>query len=303
MKNRTKILIVALVAVFVSVGFFTTVVGASNDTLVITSEEVSGARGETVEVVLNVTQNPGFAAMRIKVSESKDFELISVTNGSVMRDITTGKNILWDSASNSTATGTLVTLTYKISDTAKLGKNEIKVTLIDCFNEDLLAVNVSLTNIVINVESQPEVEETTTATVPPVETTEATTVDATVATEEQTTTEAEVVETTEKTNDVTEEQTTVETNGGVATEEIGADTEEETPAETNNGGQGSATATEPENSGTESQERDTQADTTPVETETEGKEQDKKGCFGTLAASPLVIITLMGVALVFKKKQ
>lgn len=296
MKNRTKILIVALVAVFVAVGFFTTVVGASNDTLVITSEEVSGERGETVEVVLKVTENPGFAAMRIKVSESKDFELISVTNGSVMRDITTGKNILWDSASNSTATGTLVTLTYKISDTAKLGKNEIKVTFIDCFNEDLLAVNVSLTNIVINVESQPEVEETTTATVPPVETepkpvetnpapvetTEATTVDATVS---------------------TEEQTTVETNGGVATEESGADTEEKTPAETNNGGQGSATATEPENSGTESQERDTQADKTPVETETEGKEQDKKGCFGTFMASPLVIITLMGAALVFKKKQ
>lgn len=308
MKNTNRILIFAIIAVFLTTVLFTTVAGAANNTLTITAEEVSGERGDTVEVVLKVSENPGFAALRITVSESKDFELISVTNGTVMKTMTSGKNILWDSATNSTATGTLVTLTYKISDTAKLGKNVIKVTLRDCFNASLNMVEVSISNIVINVEGQPEVEDTTTVVTPPVET-EPKPVE----------TEPKPVETTEIVTDNIEDSSVESTTEGSKVEDTTTKDEGTEDVSVDNGGVGIDTEATETNDASEDSETDpaNNDDTT----ESDGKAPDaneskqeytsededdsktnKKGCFGTLSISPVILVILAGAAFVFKKK-
>ena len=159
MHNKIKALISTLIVALLIVGLFPMAASAADNNLVITASEVTAHRGETVQVVLNVTENSGFASLLINVAETEGFELVKadIENGSIMSKMTVGKNILWDSIEDSTLTGTLVTLTFKVLDNAKIGKNEIKVTAIESFSYDIETnicedVTVSIPNIVINVE-------------------------------------------------------------------------------------------------------------------------------------------------------
>ena len=168
MSNKIKILVYTLIVGLLVVGLFPIAALAADGNLVITASEVTAKRGETVEVVLNVTENTGVASLLINVAETEGFELVKtdVKNGTVMSNITVGKNILWENIEDSdtmsipkdsTAMGTLVTLTFKIADNAKLGKNEIKVAAIDSFSYDVdtnvcADVTINVSNIVINVE-------------------------------------------------------------------------------------------------------------------------------------------------------
>ena len=159
MKNYIKLLtatlIVALTFALIAPAVF------ASDALVINSEAVECERGKTVEVALVVESNPGFAALMINVSKVPGIEVTNVENGTVMSQMTSGNNILWDAASNSTETGTLVVLTFSISDTAELGEHQITVNAFECFNDSLKSVNVSIAPIVINViEEKETVEET-----------------------------------------------------------------------------------------------------------------------------------------------
>lgn len=121
--------------------------------LVIDIAEVNAKSGDTVSVVLNVTENPGFAALLITVPEIKGLELQEVTNGTIIETMTSGVNILWDAVENSTATGTLVTLTYKVTDSATLGTNTANIIVRACNNVDLQEVSVEIAPIVVNVSA------------------------------------------------------------------------------------------------------------------------------------------------------
>ena len=124
---------------------------ASTGSLVIDVAEVSAKTGETVSVVLNVVENPGIAGLLITVPEIKGLELQEVTNGTIIDTMTAGINILWDDVENSTATGALVTLTYKVTDSAPLGTNTVNVIVRSCNDADLREVSVVVDPIVINV--------------------------------------------------------------------------------------------------------------------------------------------------------
>ena len=105
---------------------------------------------------LVVNSNPGFAALLINVSEMQGIEVVNVKNGSVMATMTSGRNILWDSVSNSSSTGTLVELTFRITNSAKAGEYIINVSALECFNDSADDVTVVIDPIVINVIEKSE---------------------------------------------------------------------------------------------------------------------------------------------------
>ena len=150
MKSKIKVLAIIVSALMIMAFIFPVTVSADGK-LEISTSSAEGKRGDTVDVVLTVDQNPGFAALLINIPASSGFEVVEVKNGTVMRQITIGKNILWDSSSNSTATGVLLTVTIRITDAAKVGENKINVRVIECFNADFNSVSVSIKPIVINV--------------------------------------------------------------------------------------------------------------------------------------------------------
>ena len=161
MNLKIKILAV-VIAVFMAIVFMCSIitVGAAN-ALKINTTGAEGERGDTVKVTLNVESNPGFAALLIKIPETDGIEVVEVKNGTVMRQITVGKNILWDSSSNSKATGTLLTVTLRIGENAKSGEHVINVKVFECFNDKFEAVDVNIEPIVIRVIGDDVKEDTT----------------------------------------------------------------------------------------------------------------------------------------------
>ena len=130
MKLSLKITVFTLLVTLMIACVCPAISAASADTLVITSEEVTAERGDTVDVALVVTQNPGFAALRIEVKSVEGFEITKVTNGSVKSTMTAADYILWDDSKNTSITGTLVTLTFKISENSPAGKLRVAVMIL-----------------------------------------------------------------------------------------------------------------------------------------------------------------------------
>lgn len=161
MKLSIKITVFTLLVALMLASICPAVLAGSDDTLVITSKEVTVERGDSVDVALVVTQNPGFAGLRIHVAATDGFEVAKVTNGTVKNTMTAGYYILWDDTKNTSNTGTLVTLTFKISEDAPLGKNNIDVILADCCDAALEDVEVSIAPIVINVQEKTSEENST----------------------------------------------------------------------------------------------------------------------------------------------
>ncbi len=112
--------------------------------------------GETVQIPLVLTQNPGLIAARLKVSYDSDaLTLTGVSEGEVQGEYTFGADlgvmpyiVLWENSdffSDCTATGELVTLTFRISDDAAPRNFPITVSYDpeEVYNADF--VNVDLT--------------------------------------------------------------------------------------------------------------------------------------------------------------
>ena len=233
LKNR---LISIIIAIFITVTLICPVIMAGADgTLTVSASSTEGRIGDTVEITLTVDSNPGFAALLINVKTGDGFELVSAKNGTVMHNMTTGNNILWDSASDSTSTGTLLTLTIKICENARLGDNNIEIKVLECYNSSLKSVNVEIEDLQIKVvgdQQHPETEST---------------VESSAETTETESTIESSAETTEKCDDSTassdtelDETVTPDCNLGEGeTENDDTDNREETTQHANKGGCGS----------------------------------------------------------------
>ncbi len=97
----------------------------------------TGKQGDTVTLSVRLSSNPGLISMKFTVSYPSDLELTNVSNTGTLGGWTTPSpsisspyTIRWaDSlaAANSTATGTLVTLTFKIRDSATPGTKTVSI--------------------------------------------------------------------------------------------------------------------------------------------------------------------------------
>ena len=270
MYSKIKIFAFVIVTALLVGGLFPISLLAADDEVVITAPEVTAYRGGTVDVVLNVKQNPGFATLLINIADHQgiepatevknDEEVKIVKNGTVLPNMTVGNDvfgILWDGIKNSTVTGTMCTITFEIADDAKLGKNEIGITVKECFGYDeatdtMPEVSVNISNIVINVEERPADESTSTETTP--------------------------------TETTPTETTPTETAPASPEESTAANNESNSKVET----EGNATV-------------NTEGTEQGVNDATGGG--CISGCSGAIVAAPILVACLVGGAFIFKKKR
>lgn len=94
--------------------------------------------GGTVSVTISLANNPGIAALAFRVSYPKGaMALESAVAGGLFGSATLNTStgmFLFDDAADVTENGTLLTLTFKVSDMAALGEYRISVEIISCNN-------------------------------------------------------------------------------------------------------------------------------------------------------------------------
>ena len=269
---------------------------SASSKLEVSASKVEGERGDTVVVTLTVDNNPGFAALLINIPTVKGFEVVSCVNGNVMRQMSVGKNILWDSASNSTKTGTLLTITFRISEDAPAGDNYISVRVAECYNDDLNSVPVEMDKIKITVLGEVLPEDTTTETEETTTEIEETTTESekiTTETEEITTESEETTTETEETTTETEETATETEEATTEREEIPTETEESTEIEDSD-----CSHEETEISS----ENEEQASTEKAPSGADSNSNDESGCGSSMLGSA-VLISVPFVFFAIKRKK
>ena len=94
--------------------------------------------GDTVSVTISLANNPGIAALAFRVSYPKGaMKLESAVAGGLFGSATLNTStgmFLFDNAADVTENGTLLTLTFKVSDMAALGEYRISLEIVSCNN-------------------------------------------------------------------------------------------------------------------------------------------------------------------------
>ena len=121
-------------------------------------ETVDTTAGDTVDVKIDITDNPGIIALKMSVVYDEEvLTLVGATDAGVLGgylfdDSYTSPYILtWnegDADKNNVSTGTIVTLHFEVADNAVAGTTEITVGIEDandCLNYDLEAVSFEAT--------------------------------------------------------------------------------------------------------------------------------------------------------------
>lgn len=106
----------------------------------------TGKQGDTVTLSVNLNQNPGLITMKFSISYDSDLTLTKVSNAGLLGGWTTPSptisspyTIRWaDSLStvNNTKTGKILTLTFKISDTAAVGNKTVTLNFLESRDAD-----------------------------------------------------------------------------------------------------------------------------------------------------------------------
>lgn len=138
-SKKTATILALLVAIAVITLIMTTWASAS-DILVLEGNTVQAAAGEVVEVTISLTNNPGFIGMNLYYTyDTEALSLVgtrSMVQGGALT-FTHDKTSVWDGLNDYTQEGALVTLTFRVAETAAAGSYEIKIHFIEAFDEDL----------------------------------------------------------------------------------------------------------------------------------------------------------------------
>ena len=119
---------------------------------------VAGTPGNVAQVTVNLNSNPGLAAMLFQISyDDSILELTSIdgvsfgTGSAWTTSKTTGK-ALWDASEDSTYTGPILTLTFKVKDGADCGSANVTVSCISANNkaEELVSIYSASGKVTVN---------------------------------------------------------------------------------------------------------------------------------------------------------
>lgn len=146
-----------------SVATFTYTIIAENMPIISISNG-KGKAGKTVDVTLDIKENTGIAGMILKLSYDEELTLTNIAPGTALSSLTftppaiVSKNpctLLWDGIEADTTNGTILTLTFAISDTAADGEYDVNVSYTkgDIYDGDTEDINVQIDNGVVTVYS------------------------------------------------------------------------------------------------------------------------------------------------------
>lgn len=128
----------------------------------ITVSDASGNVGDTVSVTIDISNNPGIAGAILKLAHAEELTLTDIEVGNAFNTLTFTPpanlstnpcTLLWDGIDGDNTNGTLLTLTFIISETAELGDYNITLssTAGDIYDGALNDVDVVINNGKISV--------------------------------------------------------------------------------------------------------------------------------------------------------
>ena len=118
---------------------------------------VLGQTETEVTVDVSITGNVGFGYLELTPVYPEALSFTGVTNGNLISDFTQGNQYVWVADSDVTATGTLCTLNFAISEGTADGEYPISFTVQFCgnYNEEEVAVTVTPCNVTVGGEIEP----------------------------------------------------------------------------------------------------------------------------------------------------
>ncbi|MBR2731771.1 MAG: leucine-rich repeat protein, partial [Clostridia bacterium] len=114
-------------------------------------EEATVTVGNTVRMELKLTENPGVSYLRLTVRTCSGVTLTSVENGTIIRDLDQGVNLVWSADADATATGVLATLVLTVAEDAPVGDSTVEVIVRECYNADGEDVTIAVTNGTLHI--------------------------------------------------------------------------------------------------------------------------------------------------------
>lgn len=129
------------------------------DAPALTVDNITAKPGETVTVSVSIKNNPGIAGMVITpFYDTENLTLTKVTKGNLGFAISSSKNITFDTnGDNETGNGTLVKLTFVVSDSAEAGQYDISVIVREAVNADWQNISLLAEKGSITVEEEKQV--------------------------------------------------------------------------------------------------------------------------------------------------
>ncbi len=166
MKRRMKRVFVSVLATLVLMATFAISPAVATGTPTFSISEASGQAGEQVQVSVRIADNPGIIALQVRVSyDSEVLELQSADGQGDFSGVAFGPlnrqpfNVSWDDSlnPNSTANGTLATLTFQIKADAAPGDTVISIAYDEdnVFNSDYDNVSFATQNGKVTVTEPP----------------------------------------------------------------------------------------------------------------------------------------------------
>lgn len=152
--KKTLSIILAAVMLITSLSVFTVAEAASNPT--ISAESTTVQAGETMELNLSISNNPGMSGLVVTLRYDRDvFTLESAENGDLFDSLTYATNFAWDNSANVMQDGVLATVVFSVADDAATDDYTIEVVVRECVNMDLDDVDCDASNGTVHVDAKP----------------------------------------------------------------------------------------------------------------------------------------------------
>ena len=147
-------IVLSIVLMVTSLSAITVATASSKPIFALESKEVDA--GETVELNLTLSNNPGIAGLAISLKYDENvFTLTETRDGKMFSGFTAGKNFIWDESENVTENGTLATFVFNVSENAKSADYNIDIIVRSCVNIDLEDVDCNVSAGNIKVDAKP----------------------------------------------------------------------------------------------------------------------------------------------------
>ena len=167
MKNKITSFIILLL--FISVCLSPLHCAAAGNAHIVLEEKTAEC-GEEIELLLNMSNNPGMAVLSLTFSYDKDTFTLSddgvASNGDIITSLDIGRNFFFSADANCNDNGVLAKLKFKVSPTAKPGVYPVTFVVNECINEDFAELVVTKVDGSITVKAS-DVDADTTETLPP----------------------------------------------------------------------------------------------------------------------------------------
>ncbi len=135
------VILLALVIVF---AFGATAMAAGTPTITVSTVSETVEAGSEITVTVTISNNPGIAVLTLPIKYDENMlEKVSF-EGKGLSGWTIGTNATWVSDSNSTYNGEILTLKFKVKDSAPAGKATVTIENIESYNIDEEAVTFSV---------------------------------------------------------------------------------------------------------------------------------------------------------------